>query len=40
MKAIWFQLDLRNVEAARRAEEAGMRVVWDHCTAIERRRLG
>jgi uncharacterized protein len=37
--AIWFQLDLGNVEAARRAEAAGLRVVWDHCTAIEHRRL-
>ena len=39
MKAIWFQLDLGNVDAARRAEEAGMRVVWDRCTAIEHRRM-
>lgn len=39
MKAIWFQLDLGNVDAARRAEDLGMRVVWDRCTAIERRRL-
>ena len=37
--AIWFQLDLGNVEAAQRAEAAGLRVVWDHCTAIEHRRL-
>ena len=36
--AIWFQLDLRNVDAARRAESLGMKVVWDHCTAIEHRR--
>jgi predicted CoA-binding protein len=36
--AIWFQLDLGNVGAARRAEELGMKVVWDHCTAIEHRR--
>ncbi len=40
MKAMWFQLGLGNVDAARRAEQLGMRVVWDHCTAIERRRLG
>jgi len=39
IKAIWFQLSLGNVAAVRRAEEAGMRVVWDRCTAIERRRL-
>ena len=39
MPAIWFQLDLGNVDAARRAEAAGLRVVWDRCTAIEHRRL-
>jgi predicted CoA-binding protein len=37
--AIWFQLDLGNVGAARRAEAAGLSVVWDRCTAIEHRRL-
>jgi predicted CoA-binding protein len=37
--AIWFQLGLGNVEAAKRAESSGMRVVWDRCTAIEHRRL-
>src|SRR6185503_17142326 len=36
--AISFQLDLGNVDAARRAESLGMKVVWDHCTAIEHRR--
>ena len=40
MSAIWFQLGLGNVEAGRRAESHGMRVVWDRCTAIEHRRLG
>lgn len=39
VKAIWFQLDLGNIGAAERAEGLGMRVVWDRCTAIERRRL-
>jgi len=38
-RAIWFQLGLGNEPAARRAEAAGMRVVWDRCTAIEHRRL-
>ena len=38
VRAIWFQLDLGNVDAARRAESLGMKVVWDHCTAIEHRR--
>ena len=40
MKAMWFQLDLGNVAAAERAEVAGMRVVWDRCTAIELRHSG
>ena len=39
MKAMWFQLALGNVAAAERAEAAGMRVVWDRCTAIELRRM-
>lgn len=39
MRAIWFQLGLGNVDAARRAEAMGMRVVWDRCTAIEHRQL-
>ena len=39
VSALWFQLGLGNVEAARRAEEARIRVVWDRCTAIEHRRL-
>jgi uncharacterized protein len=39
MPAIWFQLSLGNVAAAHRAEAAGLRVVWDRCTAIEGRRL-
>src|SRR5438874_13560741 len=39
IKAMWFQLSLGNVGAAERAEAAGMRVVWDRCTAIELRRL-
>ncbi len=37
--AVWFQLDLGNEAAARRAEQRGLRVVWDRCTAIEHRRL-
>lgn len=37
--AIWFQLDLGNVAAAERAERAGLRVIWDRCTAIEHRRM-
>lgn len=37
--AIWFQLSLGNVGAAERAERAGLKVVWDRCTAVEHRRL-
>jgi hypothetical protein len=37
--AIWFQLGLGNVAAAERAEAAGLKVVWDRCTAIEHRHL-
>lgn len=37
--AIWFQLSLGNVQAAERAERAGLRVIWDRCTAIEHRHL-
>lgn len=37
--AIWFQLGLGNDGPARRAEERGLTVVWDRCTAIEHRRL-
>jgi predicted CoA-binding protein len=37
--AIWFQLDLQNVAAAERAERAGLKVIWDMCTAVEHRRL-
>ncbi len=37
--AIWFQLDLGNEAAARRAEAAGLRVVWDRCALVEHRRV-
>lgn len=37
--ALWFQLGLGNEDAARRAEDRGLTVVWDRCTAIEHRRL-
>lgn len=36
--AIWFQLGLGNVAAAERAAQAGLKVVWDRCTAVEHRR--
>src|SRR4051794_36702408 len=38
-KAVWFQLGIRNDEAARTLAEAGIRVVQDRCTLVEHRRL-
>ncbi|MEJ2184752.1 MAG: CoA-binding protein [Gemmatimonadota bacterium] len=36
---VWFQLGLRNDEAARRLAEAGIEVVQDRCILAEHRRL-
>ena len=38
-KVVWFQLGLRNDEAAARAQEAGLRVVQDRCLKIEHARF-
>lgn len=38
-KAIWMQEGIINEDAARRAEEAGLKVVMDHCMKKEHRRL-
>ena len=39
-KAVWFQLGIRNDEAAERLARAGIDVVQDHCLLVELRRIG
>jgi predicted CoA-binding protein len=38
-KSVWFQLGIRNDEAARRFAEAGIKVVQDRCLLVEEGRL-
>ena len=38
-KAVWMQEGTANVEAARRAREAGLAVVMDRCMRTEHRRM-
>jgi predicted CoA-binding protein len=38
-KVLWMQLSVRNQDAAKRAEAAGLRVVMDRCPKIEYGRL-
>lgn len=37
--AIWLQLGIEHEEAAKKAEEAGLRFVQDHCIKVEHGRL-
>ena len=39
-KFVWFQLGIRNDEAAQRLAEAGIKVVQDRCLMVEQGRLG
>jgi uncharacterized protein len=38
-KSVWFQLGIRNDEAARRLAEAGIKVVQDRCLMVEEARM-
>lgn len=38
-KSVWFQLGIRNDEAAKRLAEAGIKVVQDRCLMVEQNRL-
>ena len=37
-KYVWFQLGIRNDEAAQKLAEAGIKVVQDHCLMVEEGR--
>ncbi len=39
LRDLWVQLGILNMEAAQRAEDAGIRVVMDRCILIEHQRL-
>ena len=38
-KSVWFQLGIRNDEAARKLAEAGIKVIQDRCLMVEQGRL-
>jgi predicted CoA-binding protein len=38
-KSVWFQLGIRNDEAAQRLAEAGIKVVQDRCLMVEEGRM-
>jgi predicted CoA-binding protein len=39
-KAVWFQLGIRNDDAAEALARAGIDVIQDHCLLVELRRIG
>ena len=39
-KSVWFQMGIRNDEAAEKLARAGIDVVQDHCLLVELRRIG
>jgi uncharacterized protein len=39
-RSVWFQLGIRNDEAAEKLARAGIDVVQDHCLLVELRRIG
>jgi predicted CoA-binding protein len=39
-KSVWFQLGIRNDDAAERLARAGIDVVQDHCLLVELQRIG
>ena len=39
LRDLWVQLGIVHLEAAQRAERAGLRVVMDRCIVVEQRRL-
>ena len=38
-KSVWFQLGIRNDEAAQRLAEAGIKVIQDRCLMVEEGRM-
>ena len=40
LKSVWFQLGIRNDQAAEKLARAGIDVVQDHCLLVELRRIG
>jgi len=39
VEVVWMQLDIRDDDAAAKAEDAGLRVVQDKCMKVEHQRL-